>query len=145
MRSNAAHTRAIAGDRPRAHQRLVLPHPRVVVLILLERGERTHHRAGPTGRTQARVDVVQRAGMRARGEHVQQTPHHAVQETVVLRVEVVQEHDVEVGARAQFETAEFAEADDRERLRRRPRSSPTVRFHASCSASCRITSARNVR
>ncbi len=109
----------VAGHRSRAHQRLMLPDPCVVGLILLEGRERTHHRARLTRRPQARVDVVQRAGVRARRENVQQTTHHTMQEAVVLRVEVVQEHDVEVRTRAEFESTELAEADDRERLRRR--------------------------
>ncbi len=37
----------------------------------------------------------------------------------MLRVEIVQEHDVEVRARAEFQSAELSESDDRERLRRR--------------------------
>src|SRR3546814_6197505 len=51
--------RNVAGHEARAHQRLVFPGPRAVVLVLVVAGQRRHQQALAAIRAQAHVDVVQ--------------------------------------------------------------------------------------
>ncbi len=116
--------RRIPGDRARAHQRLVLPGPGALALVVAEAGETGHQQALGAVRAQAHVHVEQTAGT---GAHAQQRhqllpqariPARRVQAAraggLRLRRGVVQEHQVEVGAEAQLLAAQGAVAEHRE-------------------------------
>ncbi len=117
--------RRIAGHAAGAHQRLVLPGPGALALVLPVAGQRRHQRALAAVRAQAHVDVVQAAAAGDRAEqrdHLLRQPREpapALQRPrsgrrFDARRVVVQEHQVQVRADAQFHAAQAAVADDGE-------------------------------
>ncbi len=114
--------RGVAGDEPRAGERLMLPRPRLLALVAAEAGERRRHQALGAIGAQPEIDVVERAGGRHAGEPGDEAPREP-QIALLSRVVgvVVEEDEVEVGRVAQLLAAELAETDDRELRRRRLR------------------------
>ena len=122
--SNARQTRARARERAAAQQRLVLPYPRVLRLIVPKPFEARHEQPGSAARPQARVDLVQSPRARLNRQEVNQALHEAAEEALVVErriavglllraARVVQEHEVEIGPVAELEPRELAVADDR--------------------------------
>jgi hypothetical protein len=113
-----------AGQRSRAHQRLLFPGPGALLLVLGEAFQARHQHALGAVRAQAHVDFVQAAGSGLGAEQRHQLLRHARE--IAWRLErpravrhrigtgVVQEHQVEVGIEAEFAPADAAVADHRE-------------------------------
>ena len=74
--SNCSHKLGLAGDCTRAQQRLVLPGPGLLELVLAERRERLHQQPAIAAGTQPRIDFVQAA----RGGVHRQQVHQALPE-----------------------------------------------------------------
>ena len=116
--------RRVAIDHASAHQRLMLPCPGFVLLIIGKRvggGDQHPRRAG---RAQPGVNFVENTGRSAGAEQMHDPlSQPQVELTAVdlplavghhLRRTVMEEHQVEIGAVAQLPTAELAVADDGE-------------------------------
>ena len=113
--------RGIAGHRTRAHQRLVFPGPGAFALVLGKTGQARHQQSFRAIRAQAHVDLEQSAGAGAgaeQGDDLLPEPGEPARRihrprAVGLRVRrrVVQEHQVEVGAEAEFLATKAAVAE----------------------------------
>ena len=100
----------VASHRPGTHQRLVFPHPGLLVLVGAECRQARHQRAGIARGAQAHVDLVQRPGVGGNGKQVQQLSNQTVQELGSRSGQIVDEHQIQVGIRAEFQATELAVA-----------------------------------
>ena len=112
-----------AGDRAATQECLVLPGPRVLSLVAAETVEARHEQPGAAVGPQAHIDLIQAPRTRLYRQHVHEALHepckkHCVVERpepvrfLVRPAAIVNEHQVEVRAITQFETAELAVTDD---------------------------------
>ena len=115
-RSNSRAQRRIAGHGARMQQRLVLPGPGFLLLVLGERADARDQHAALARRPQAHVDFVEPPGRRMHGQQVQHALREADEEHLVvhrlgriglgmLGARIVQEHEVEVGGVAELVAA----------------------------------------
>jgi hypothetical protein len=115
----------ITGDEACARQRLVLPRPRLLALVALERAGARDEEAGRTVGPQPQVRFVQAPGARrAREPRVDSLRKTRVTlgcdvATRARRLGVMEEYDVEVRHVPELLSAELAVTDDREARRRR--------------------------
>ena len=116
--------RRVAIDHAGAHQRLMLPRPGLVLLIVGKRVSGGNQHPRRAGRAQPGVHFVENTGRGAGAEQMHDPlGQPQVELTAVnlplavghhLRRAVMEEHQVEIGAVAQLPTAELAVADDGE-------------------------------
>ena len=103
-------------------QRLVLPGPGLLLLVLGERADAGDEHAALAAGPQAHVHFVEPAGGRMHREQVHDALGEAHEEHLVVdrarriglllfAVRVVQEHEVEIGGVAELHAAELAVAD----------------------------------
>ena len=113
----------VAGDDAGARQRHLLPGLGLVGLVGAEGGKLRRHRPLVARRAQAHVDVVELAGARRRGqggdEPLRQTGEilHRMELARAVRVrrrrvEIIDQHEVEIGRRRHLARAELAQRDD---------------------------------
>ena len=139
--------RGVAGDEARAGQRLVLPCPRVLALIAVERADARDEKPGRTVGTQPEVGLVQPPRTRCAGKpRIDPLGEAGVARRCLvvlpLRVAIVEKDEVEVRCVAELLPAELAVADDREARRCRVRCRATA---ASSSAAWPRGSYRRAR
>ena len=107
-RSKSARSAGISGHRARVQQRLVLPGPGFLLLVLGERADARDQHAALARRAQAHVHLVEPARGRMHGQQVHHALRVADEEHLVvdrlgrvglgaLHGGVVQEHEIEVG------------------------------------------------
>ena len=112
-----------AGHRACAQQGLMFPGPGVFFLVTFERVNTRNQQSGTAVGPQARIDFVQLAGARLRGQEVHKTAHQATEKhriierlvavsLLLLAFRVVQENDIQVGAIREFKPAQFSIPDD---------------------------------
>ncbi|MNE46723.1 hypothetical protein D3C80_1410780 [compost metagenome] len=108
----------IAIHYARAHQRLMLPGPRFMLLIFCKGFGGGDQHARRTGRAQTRVDFIQNPGRRTSAEQM----HHALSKTQIelasvdfalaighnVNRAIVKEDQIQIGAVAQLPAAQFA-------------------------------------
>jgi len=109
---------AVAGGEARPGERLMLPHPGSLELILAEGVKRADEQAGIAVGTQPQVGLEQQAGRRLAGKPGVEPRGEAriVFRSKQIRI-VVEENQVEIGGIAEFLAAEFSIADDGETRR----------------------------
>ncbi len=114
-RFEARAQRGIARRETRASERLVLPRPRALLLVLLERRDRAHEQSRCAVGAKSQIGFVEDAG---RGVAREPRAHALREAPELLRgrraLFVVQEDDVEVRSVAQLLAAELAVSDDDE-------------------------------
>ncbi len=114
----------IAIDGAGPHQCLMLPGPRLVLLILLVGRQRRHQQAGVAGGAQPHIDLVENAGWGAGAEQVQDPLGEAQIELaavdglaaicVAVGVAAMQKHQIEIRAVAQLDATQLAIGHHRE-------------------------------
>jgi hypothetical protein len=113
----------IAGDITCARQRLMLPRPRRFALILFERGEARDQQAGRAVRTEAKIGVVEPSRCRRAGEPRIEPLREArvsLRRDIGIRrarLDIVQEHQVEVRNVPELLATELAVANHGEARR----------------------------
>src|SRR6185437_966061 len=111
-----------AGHGARMQQRLVLPGPGILALVVGERLDAGDQQASLAARAQPHVDLVETAGGGVHGEEVHDALRQAYEKQLVvdrlgaarllaLAARVVQEHQVQVRGIAELHAAELAVAD----------------------------------
>ena len=106
----------------RVQQRLVLPGPRLLALVVGERVDVGDQQPSLAARPQSHVDLVEPAGGGVHGQEVHDALREPHEEQLVvdgaraggllpLALRVVQEHQIEVGGVAELDSAELAVAD----------------------------------
>ena len=102
---------AVAGREARARERLVLPCPRALELVVAERLERAHEQPRGAVGPQPQVHLVEHARGRVAAEPGVHALRDAREALGCLRAGV-QEDDVEVGAIAELLPAQLSVSDD---------------------------------
>ena len=125
---------ARAGHGARVQQRLVLPGPGLLTLVVGEGADAGHEQAALAARPQAHIHLVEPPGSGVHGEQMHDALRQAHEEQLIvdrlgaarfllLTVRVVQEHQIEIRGITKLHAAELAVAD-RADIHRPPRAVP---------------------